>query len=896
MNAQAYKIDDPELTERKVRDALKWIEPSNHDDRVTVAMAMQSAFGGNDAYWSMFDEWYQTYDRYDASESRDIWKSTRPGPIGIGTLFKLAKDRGWRWVDHDERSDEQRQADQKAAQKRAEQAAIDRAREAAKKAEKAVEAAEKVSRVMSASTPASASNGYLTRKQVDPAGDLAEISLGELRKIIGYTPKAKPKDGEPVGERVYLRGGSILIVPYQVPNESGELERSTIEMIDESGHKSYLAGGRKTGSFFLSDPLPGPDAPEDERLVMVCEGVATCLSLRAATGRTVVGVGGVTNFRHVLGWLRQRKPWVTPVVCPDVLDVVKLKGGETDTKDPLGTRYAARIDGLIDKSVIRAIREHQTCCAVPWFRGERVSGLTDFNDLAVTAGLDKVRERVEMGVIQGNFGSGSNREDDQEQDKVSGSVLTEEMRDILDRYGHIIIGEKPLVVYKGIDDDENIQTMFTSLSAFSSKLSNKRAFKELQIKTNAYEHWRNSRERKEYDQLTFRPIAGKVADNEPLPEMMVTNDYGVFRLYNLYEGLSFDPETGKDKSCDLILKHIREVWCNNNIVSYNYVLDWFARMFQYPNEPGGTCIVLSGGQGTGKDTIVDIFKKAFGQHAFMANTPDKLVGRFNKYVSTSVFVFANEATWGGDKALEGALKTLITDTNLPCERKGIDTYSVKNCTHVLVASNNEWIVPVGEDDRRFFVLDVSSKYQNDHAYFKRLRHERDNGGAEAFVYMLHNRPISNFDPHSMPENNSRAKLDMKIRTANSIVRWWIECVEEGRIMGTVERAGSRVRVDLASGYPGTFSGQSWDDGNIVIRSDELLDAYRDWCRAAGMRMESSTAFGRKLHSMCSIRKVRTRTEKEREYRYVLPSLSLVRASMDQVLRQPGPWHDFEDQC
>ena len=41
------------------------------------------------------------------------------------------------------------------------------------------------------------------------------------------------------------------------------------------------------------------------------------------------------------------------------------------------------------------------------------------------------------------------------------------------------------------------------------------------------------------------------------------------------------------------------------------------------------------------------------------------------------------------------------------EPKGVDPFSVRNCIHLLMSSNADWVVPAGADARRYFVLDVS---------------------------------------------------------------------------------------------------------------------------------------------------------------------------------------------
>jgi hypothetical protein len=61
---------------------------------------------------------------------------------------------------------------------------------------------------------------------------------------------------------------------------------------------------------------------------------------------------------------------------------------------------------------------------------------------------------------------------------------------------------------------------------------------------------------------------------------------------------------------------------------------------------------------------------------------------------------------------------------------------VKNFIRLIVASNNDWVVPAGLEERRFFVLDISDKYMQNHEYFKKLFDQMDNGGREAMLHDL----------------------------------------------------------------------------------------------------------------------------------------------------------------
>ena len=76
-------------------------------------------------------------------------------------------------------------------------------------------------------------------------------------------------------------------------------------------------------------------------------------------------------------------------------------------------------------------------------------------------------------------------------------------------------------------------------------------------------------------------------------------------------------------------------------------------------------------------------------------------------------LFADEAYWPGDKAGEGELKRLITEPTLVIEPKGVDSFQVRNSLHVIIAGNEEWLVPASGDERRFAVVGNQSQCLQD---------------------------------------------------------------------------------------------------------------------------------------------------------------------------------------
>ncbi len=57
-----------------------------------------------------------------------------------------------------------------------------------------------------------------------------------------------------------------------------------------------------------------------------------------------------------------------------------------------------------------------------------------------------------------------------------------------------------------------------------------------------------------------------------------------------------------------------------------------------------------------------------------------------------IFMFADEAVFAGDRQGLGQLKRLITEPTIEIEPKGLPKRTVTNYLHILMASNEDWVI------------------------------------------------------------------------------------------------------------------------------------------------------------------------------------------------------------
>lgn len=321
--------------------------------------------------------------------------------------------------------------------------------------------------------------------------------------------------------------------------------------------------------------------------------------------------------------------------------------------------------------------------------------------------------------------------------------------------------------------------------------------KGLDIRKPVGSWWFGHEQRRQYSHITFAP-GGEVPG-----------------AYNLWQGFAVPAVPG---DCDKFLTHIRENICSGVDEHYDYLIRWMARAVQTPATPGYTAVVMRGGRGTGKSFFAKAFGSLFGRHFLQVSNSQHLVGNFNSHLRDCVVLFGDEAFYAGDKRHESVLKTLITEEMIAIESKGVDIEAQPNYTHLLLASNEHWVVPAGAAERRFFVLEVADKHIQDGAYFQAIADQLKNGGQQALLHHLLTLDLTGWDVRTVPKTEAldrQKAFSMGVEDA-----WW--------------------HVKLVDGEVRDGDGE-W---KTLVACDQLQDDYINHCRKLNItKRANSTALG-----------------------------------------------------
>lgn len=339
--------------------------------------------------------------------------------------------------------------------------------------------------------------------------------------------------------------------------------------------------------------------------------------------------------------------------------------------------------------------------------------------------------------------------------------------------------------------------------------------------------------------------------------------------YNLWHGIQVSEDKEVDISdADPIFKHIKDIWCCGDELSYQYVIHWIAHILQKPFQKTGVALVLQSRQGAGKGIIINKIGELFSQYFKSLRIED--IHTYTKPLADCLLLFLDETVYSSDKRIAARLKSLITEPYHQITEKFVPSFTMKNNLNIILASNYEHCAPLEQDDRRYFVLRLDDKYSGrptdeSTKYFKAI----SNVSLESLYKAFFEIDISNFDPKRYPITDA-IRLQKEF-TMDSITQWWLECLREGEVLGYIvplRRKDEERNKDIEEEEEYRPFGER-------IEKQYIYDAYRKWMETVGKKNkkshpEAANRFWPKLKTMCPSIIERKRSMHSREV--ILPSL------------------------
>jgi hypothetical protein len=280
----------------------------------------------------------------------------------------------------------------------------------------------------------------------------------------------------------------------------------------------------------------------------------------------------------------------------------------------------------------------------------------------------------------------------------------------------------------------------------------------------AGDFWLRHKMKAKYNGVGFEPGEGLVLVGDRL---------------NLWRGYAVKAKPGK---WPRLRWHIEKILANGDSRAAEYILRWLTWTLQNPGKPAEVVLVFqSDAEGTGKGTIAKVMLKIFGTHGLPVSDAKHLTGDFSGQLHHCCFLFIDEAFWAGDQKGLSRFKNLITEEQITIEPKNITAFKIRNMLHIMMASNNSWVIPAGLHDRRFSMNKVSDAKVEDKDYFDALYDELDNGGRQAFLHDMLAIPLKGWHPKQVYK--TEASVEQKQHSLRGLDEWMETILQSGVLPG-----------------------------------------------------------------------------------------------------------------
>jgi hypothetical protein len=519
----------------------------------------------------------------------------------------------------------------------------------------------------------------------------------------------------------------------------------------------------------------------DKKVVGHGEGQETMLAVHAATGMNVAASLTTSGINNIAFFPEQEKVFF--FIDQDVPKWNSKNGKQTGCQgQSRGLKAALRAQKKgLDAWVVTPTEDTFTGDPDHLKKLDKV----DFNDLLKDdqAG-ESIRARVEAAVKPEDV-----KWTEPPDKKVIGTLeetypdgTLEQLEQINENYAACLVSGKFRIAREYLDPTMDFHTVdFLEIGSFNNFMRTNKTLVFSDNKGNTKverlaDVWMEWTGRRSYSSVVFDPTET------------------VAEAYNIFRGFPVEP-IKKEGGWKLFKAHMYNVLCNGREDYYAYLTAWMARIIQDPGgSRPGVAVVLKGGKGVGKGTFAYGFSKLFGESFVHLSSAKGLTGDFNMHLSKGLLVFADEAVWGGDKSSEGRLKAIITEPLMEFEPKGIDKQFLKCYINLLMASNEDWVCPATEDERRFFVLNVARKDYLNKEYFGAIRAELKNGGYEAMMYDLLHHDYSHINLRDAPK--TEGLIDQVAESLGPELEFWFDVLERGYLLS--EHNGAPKRTDYGN--------------------------------------------------------------------------------------------------
>ena len=428
---------------------------------------------------------------------------------------------------------------------------------------------------------------------------------------------------------------------------------------------------------------------------------------------------------------------------------------------------------------------------------------------------------------------------------------------------HAILSNKGKIYVMGSETDRHSYSdykefSYPNLDDFKKRYKNERYFfrsftptgKPIFTEKDIGSAWELWEHRRQYDGIDFHPYDDRTNYDDELvwdywdDWESATKENG-WVGENIKRGLSKFMDINVLTNLSTKNQHIDALegcswWMNN--VSHNvlgnykgdnhkrflrYLIAWCSRGLTHHGRDRTKIVpVLKGNQGTGKGMFASRYGELFGKHFLHIQNSKQVGQRFNMQMMDALLVYVNEAVFAGNKETQNQLKGLITEDEIQLEQKYLPSFMGKSHMRFVYSSNEEWVVPIEWDNRRYWMLEVTNPLSGTEKdeYFDKFMQQWNLIGKESLYKYLTSDYVRDFS------KEIRFESEMPLTSASSIQLILNDDVY-GWLHSVIEKGGHYI---YGGGTTRTIAWQGTEKWSNTFSIDEIMADYIKYNRDRGV--------------------------------------------------------------
>ena len=324
----------------------------------------------------------------------------------------------------------------------------------------------------------------------------------------------------------------------------------------------------------------------------------------------------------------------------------------------------------------------------------------------------------------------------------------------------------------------------------------------------------------------FKDMTVKCYDNiiyAPCPLYDISHKY--YNTWTGWECMKYEDCENNGEDVDVILKHLKEVWCDDNMELYEWWLDYLAYLVNGGRT--GVVPIVRGQQGCGKDMFMSefIMNKLLGEkYCITTDDPvNHIFGRFNSGLVNKSYGVIEEGSYELNTVYSKIKKTATSD-KLSIEKKFQDVVNQRNMINLIISTNSPCLLTgdKGMKQRRIMNIKCSDRYINNVKYFDKYKKAIDNGKAVKAIY---NMLMKRFKDKNLDPENTMYLQNTKPETKETLE------VDEKSIPLTTQFLLDKLDMDIMSNGVDTR-----------INRTTLYTKYKSWCELRNIKCCDANSF------------------------------------------------------